>query len=227
MIATVLFLALSFVFCNESTAVTNVINALLLGLITFEMSTYLARIAWSSRLQILAFLPALALFFAHTRTNYLIEGTIGVFLMLVCLNLRQKIENKYIRRIYTILVTILLYWLAGPTAMLFALTILVSRFSPFAFFPFVISFLLAGISLRLGQQEDISLSLTPLGFYSSATAVSTAFAWMPWIIWLVILSVGLTIRHYRIPQWITKNLTFIQIILVVFYAVAGSMIFIR
>lgn len=202
------------------------INAIILALITLEMSVYLSRIAWSNRLQLLAFLPTIALFFAHTRSNYLYEGTISTLLMLACLNLRQKIGNKYIRRIYTLIATILLYWLAGPIAMLFALTIIVSRFSPFAFFPFAISFLLAGISLRLGHQGDLLHLLSPHGFYVIGIAVNSTIAWMPWLIWLAILAVGLTIRHYRIPQWITNNLTFIQLILLISFAIAGSKVFI-
>lgn len=266
-ITTVLFSALSFVFCNHTytymehwrtffydatylfeqvqqvggfsrlmadflcqffihPAAGILINAMILALIAFEMHVYLSRIAWSNRLYLLAILPALALFYAHTRNNYLYEGTIGIFLMLICLNLRQKISNKYVRRVYTIIATILLYWLAGPIVMLFALTILVSRFSPFAFFPFAISFLLAGISLRLGHQGDLLHLLSPHGSYVLGIAVNSTIAWMPWILWLAILSLGLTIRHYRIPQWITKNLIFIQLILVTSFTIAGSKMYI-
>lgn len=265
MTATVLFTALSFVFCSHTyielsrtfqydadtlynqllqvggfshiaadylcqffiyPTVGILLNALLLALITFEMSTYLSRIAWSGRLQLLAFLPTLALFFAHANHNYLYEGTIGIFLMLICFNIRQKIENKYIRRVYTILATILLYGLAGPIAMLFALTMLVSRFSPFAFFPLTISYLLAGISLRMNSQEDLMHLLSPLGFFSAEKYVNQILAWLPWLIWLAILSIGLTIRHYRLPQWITKNLTLLQLILIIAFTIIGSIIFI-
>lgn len=239
MIATVLFLALSSMFCHfshltpsftrwfdENPTAGFIINALFLGLITFEMSAYLSRIAWSNRLQLLAFLPTVALFFTHAHINYIYEGSIGVFLMLICLNLRQKIENKYIRRIYTIAATLILYWISGPIAMLFALTILVSRFSPFAFFPFTICYLLAGLSLKSNPQDDLMHLLSPYGFFTTDKDINPAIVWMPWLIWLAILSAGLYIRHYKIPQWITKHLTSIQAILLASYAIIGSMVFI-
>ncbi len=202
------------------------INAVLLALICFEMSTYLARIAWSNRLNILALLPSIALLIAQTANNYQYEETVGIFLMLICLNIRQKIQGKYVRRIYSLLATFLLYWFAGPISMLFALTILVSRFSPFAFFPFVITFLLAGISLHLGTQGSLEQLLTPCAYYNNAVPTHKVIAWLPWLLWLIILLLGLTVRHLRIPLWITRNLTWIQIIVVLLFTTVGCRTFI-
>lgn len=202
------------------------LNALILACISLESRRYLNRIAKSGRVQLLALIPAIALLIAQTRNNYLYEGTISMLLMLIGLNLRQKISNTYLRRIYTLFITILLYWLAGPIVMLFALTLLVSRFSPFAFFPFAISFLLGGISLQMGVQGSLDRILSPLGFFSIGTEANMTIVWLPWILWLVTLVIALLVRHLYMPQWLYRNLIPLQVFLVIGFAIAGPKSFI-
>lgn len=203
------------------------INAFLLAVISMEMSSHLARISMTPRLLLLPLLPTLALLFVEMQSNYLYEGTVGFLLMLMLLNIRKHILNKYVRRAYTIVASFLLYWLAGPMGMLFALTLLVSRFSPFAFFPFTIAFLLGGISLRLGHQESLCQLLTPEAYFSNGNSGGPFLAWLSWILWLIILVIGLTIRYRPIPKWIIKNIFGLQLTLVLAFTIYGLMTYIE
>lgn len=199
-----------------------IINSLLLAVISEGMRGHLNHVVKSSRVGLLTWLPAISLLFCQTINNYLLEGTVGMLIMLVCLLLRQCISNCSIRRAYTLIATVLLYWLAGPISMLFALTLLISRFSPFAFFPFVTVGLLGGISYRLGHHADLLHLLSPEAYYATSIEVPAHIVWMPWALWLIVLAVGICVRYLSLPKWLTSSLRPLQVALVIGMAIGGS-----
>lgn len=81
------------------------------------------RIAPSSDFFFIYLLPALALLFMHFDFNYLVQGTIAYIMLLKSLYWYVRI-NAFSRRMLTgFLLAPLLFWLAGPVALLFACTI--------------------------------------------------------------------------------------------------------
>lgn len=72
---------------------------------------------------ILYLLPVIALLFMHFNFNYLVQGTVAYIMLLKSLYWYVRI-SAFTRRIAVgAFLTVLLFWLAGPVALLFAVTI--------------------------------------------------------------------------------------------------------
>lgn len=99
-----------------------IVAALLTG-VGIWTAAVVRRIAPSSSLFILYVLPLLALLFMHFDFNYLVQGTVAYIMLLKAVYGYLLIQTSTRRILAGLLLTPLLFWLAGSIACLFALTV--------------------------------------------------------------------------------------------------------
>lgn len=100
------------------------VTALLLTGVALLTALICKRIAPATPLYFLYLLPALALLCMHFGFNYLYQGTVAYLLMLATFYYYLSIRTFTRRFIYGIVCVALLFWWAGPVALLFAVTAL-------------------------------------------------------------------------------------------------------
>lgn len=100
------------------------ITALLLVLVGMLTNAIMKRIDPDNRWFLFACLPILTLLFIHLDYNYIIQGTVAFIMMLSALYAVLGIRNINYRLTASIILTVLLFVLAGPVFSLFAVSVI-------------------------------------------------------------------------------------------------------
>jgi hypothetical protein len=114
-----------------------------------------------------------ALLFVHFDTNYSCSGTVAYGLMLAALYPCFRISGIRLRALYALFMSVVLWWLAGAVAMLFAVCILLwellNRFTRFRYFifPLISVTLLAAGSIYCSVAGDYRFLLLPDGYFDA------------------------------------------------------------
>lgn len=177
------------------------IFAFLLTLIGFFTASVLKQLASVSHLYVLALLPSVSLLFLQFDLNYQLAGTTAFLLFVIGLNNYLKIRSLWLRVIFDLCTSLILYLLAGPIASLFVVSVLLIelfthfRSSYLFLIPGVIVYLSAELSLRLGVTGEIKQLLLPDGYfiwYQKAVLI-----YQPWVFMLAILLLALLLHWVK------------------------------
>lgn len=122
--------------------------------------------------QFLGLLPAVAVFFQHYNTSYLYSGTVAMIAMLLLLLVTESIKNRKWRWGVSAVLTIPLYYICGPIAMLYAILSL----NPIGA---ILALMLGGMSILGGQSYELLRMVGPQGYYNDFIAAPSS-AWMAW-----------------------------------------------
>ena len=147
------------------------ITALLLTGIGLLLQVNMRRWAPPLSTYLLSILPIAPLLVMHTDIYYKTQGTISLLCMLGSFYIFTGISNVFKRLAVGIVLTLVLFLLAGPVSFLFTLVTLLTEISAykkksylFLFLP-VEMILIAHLSLRLGWQGEYGMILSPAFYY--------------------------------------------------------------
>lgn len=129
------------------------------------------QIAPKSGVEFLGFLPAIMLLFLHFDLNYQMRGSIGYLLVLIIMLGYIRIGQFYVRLLYTIVISPILYWLLGPVALLFAVTLFLYeclKYTPHFIWitlPFIEVCIVAFACVYIGKIGEFRFAFLPDMYY--------------------------------------------------------------
>lgn len=141
----------------------------------------------STLFTLLSFLPAVTLLFMHYNFNYFMQGTIAYLLMLITFWLYLFIHKFPYKLVYSIVITLLVFWWGGPIAILFSFSILLKEIlekpsrSYFYILPLITAVIMAYLSVRYGFVGEYRFAFLPdMYFHPSLkpTDLSLYFSWI-------------------------------------------------
>ena len=162
------------------------ITSLLLSII-FMLSIQVFRRWTGSGCQLLpaTLLPVISLAFLHFNTNYLYSGTVAFVFMMMGLSVQIRIRKFHYRYIFSLFSSILLFFLAGPIAMLYTILLLIMEVSrspkkatAYLFLPLLV-LLMAHYCLRMGWAGEWKHLIGPAGYFTLRLPAGSA-VWLPW-----------------------------------------------
>ena len=160
-------------------------NAVLLTTACLLSYKILKKITSSPYVYLLSLLPACALLGLHLDIHYNLQGTIAYLWMLSAVLCYQRIRPPVVRLIAGSLLSILLFWIAGATAILFAaMALLLDAVDkkPKALFSVIyllILFLAGFAALRSGWQGEYRQVFLPDAYYEPLLRSKTIYlAWI-------------------------------------------------
>lgn len=175
------------------------------ALITSALFTSLGALSWAilkrvdsgSHLFLLAWLPIWALLFMHWDINYLLQGTVAFGMMLVALYVLLGIQRFSYRLVTGLVMTALLFFLAGPVAALFALSVFgceMIRHTPgwFYFLVLIVEVGIIGVlAVYFSWIGEYRFAFLPDGYYyfRLQPAKVIYFSWLSF--WLALVVIGL------------------------------------
>ncbi|MBK5261681.1 MAG: hypothetical protein JJE17_03785 [Peptostreptococcaceae bacterium] len=177
------------------------IFAFLLTLIGFFTASVLKQLASASHFSVLALLPVISLLFLQFNLNYQFAGTTAFLLFVIGLNYYLKMRSLWLRVLFDLCTSLILYLLAGPIASMFVVSVLLIelfthfRSSYLFLIPGVIVYLSAEVSLRLGVTGEIKYLLLPdgyFGYYQKAVLM-----YQTWALILALLPLALLLRWVK------------------------------
>ena len=189
-------------YCTQFFIVTYcgaLIMSLLFTIIGMLTAGIIRKIAPDSNLFIISIVPVVTLLFVHFDTNYYYGGTIAYCMMLVVLYLYFYIKRIQFQFLYTLVMSVLLFWFAGPIAFLFVVCIfsweLLTRFSRAYIFMLPLLFII-GLSIwcvYASYVADYRFILLPDGFFNVRLYPGVVI-YYSWISILVILLLAFLLR---------------------------------
>lgn len=178
------------------------ITAVLLLFAGIGMRGIVRRIVPDTGLFLLYLIPVILLMFLHFDFNYLVFGTIAFNLMLLALYLCLRISDDKWRMIAEIVVTPLLYGLAGAVACLFALSVLIYEFlnkTP-KFYWVLLAVLLGSLcgicSVYFALLGEYRFAFLPDAYYHTALEPKSVI-YYSWISFPLILIVAFLLRKRK------------------------------
>ena len=178
------------------------ITAVLLLFAGIGMRGIVCRIVPDTGLFLLYLIPVILLMFLHFDFNYLVFGTIAFNLMLLALYLCLRISDDKWRMIAEIVVTPLLYGLAGAVACLFALSVLIYEFlnkTP-KFYWVLLAVLLGSLcgicSVYFALLGEYRFAFLPDAYYHTALEPKSVI-YYSWISFPLILIVAFLLRKRK------------------------------
>jgi len=177
------------------------IFALLLTLIGFFIASVLKQLASASYLSLLALLPAVSLLFLQFNINYQFAGTTAFLSFVIGLNYYLKIRSLWLRVLFDLCTSLIIYLLAGPIASMFVVSVLLIelfthfRSSYLFLIPGVIVYLSAELSLRLGVTGEIKQLLLPYGYF--IWYQKAVLMYQTWVFMLAILLIALLLHRVK------------------------------
>lgn len=178
------------------------ITAVLLLFAGIGMRGIVRRIVPDTGLFLLYLIPVILLMFLHFDFNYLVFGTIAFNLMLLALYLCLRISDDKWRMIAEIVVTPLLYGLAGAVACLFALSVLIYEFlnkTP-KFYWVLLAVLLGSLcgicSVYFALLGEYRFAFLPDAYYHTALEPKSVI-YYSWISFPVILIIAFLLRKRK------------------------------
>lgn len=180
-----------------------VILAALLTIIGITLSSTIKKIALAvSNWFLLPLLPVLSLLFIQFDFNYYLHGTVAFLLLLLALRLYFQFKTRVDHICCSIMMVLLLYWLAGPVALLFALIITlweglkVKEKNYWVAIPFVLAILCAIAGLRLGYLGHYRYAFLP-DFYYQPLLRPRFFIYFSWISLLLVFLIAFVFRNRK------------------------------
>lgn len=158
------------------------------------------RIHPSSDLFLLYLLPVLTLLFMHFDFNYLIQGTVAYIMLLKSLYGYIRIRSFNYRILYALILNPLLFWMGGPVAGLFALTVLlweIMNRTPRGFWAGAVvleSLLVAVGSVWFSFIGEYRLAFLPDAYYHTSLEPGKVI-YFSWICLLLILMLACLTRN--------------------------------
>ena len=169
-----------------SPVVSALVYALVLTLVSVLVNRLMSRISGDSGLLLLSTLPSMSLVCLGFNTNYSQAGTAALLLVLAAACLQRLIQGGAARFVFTFLATAVLFYLAGPAALLFAGVMFLAELldSPGRgigyLLPVALAWLLAFVGIRIGKAGDFSQILFPTAYFTSGLKAGSV-VWLPWI----------------------------------------------
>lgn len=199
--------------------------ALLTGIVMLTASVLYKIAPLAVEWPILAFLPALSLLLIQFDFNYFLQGTVAFLLMLLFIEGYSLLKSPTGQFCYTFMATLLLFWFAGPVALLFAVSILLyqavrrSKQVYWYFIPIALSLLCGLICIETGVTGDYRLAFLPDLYYHHQLKPETVlyFSWIALllaIVFLFLLRKGKTSGKKRL---IIQGLLQLLLLAVLFY----------
>ena len=180
-----------------------IITSALMAVATLTLWKTMERIQVGRALWPLALLPVVALAVNHLNVNYLQGGTIGFIASLAALNIEQRTP------FVTVAVAAVLFFLAGPVAMLFALVALINDSTTLKkglaglLYPLSVV-TLGALSVALGWLPSLKMALTPAGYYTLTPEIAPIHIY-PWIFALALLLLAAAVRALKLDEKIGKR----------------------
>lgn len=167
------------------------IYAALLALISALMLRFTRRMTDSYVLLPIAMLPSILIASLSYDVNYSFSGTTSVLMILVAANVVMGLKNHNARWIFCSIVSVILYFLAGPISIVLASIVLLaelrdhSRHIVFFMIPVVSVVFSAVLCVVSGLEGCLKHALTPQAYYLAQLSCP----WEYWLIWASILVV--------------------------------------
>ena len=160
-----------------------------IALLTYNI---VKKISLSTDSYIISLFPAISLMLIHFDTNYLLTGTIAFILMLVSWLFCLSIKNFTWRSATHVLITVILFLVAGPIHMLYALSVTIfelwNNVSRKYFVLLIIpeAFLVGFCSVRFSIYETLRLALLPNGYFFNH-AIPGNHVYFSWLAFLLVI----------------------------------------
>lgn len=161
------------------------IHALLLTATGILTQKFLKQTAPEPATYLISLLPTGMLLLLHLDANYKLQGTVAFLLMLIALLLYTRISSPVRRSILGTILTLLLYYIAGPVASLFAGMAILQDFlhkkpKPALSLIYLPAFLIPGlITLFSGGEGTCRMIFLPLAYYDPLLrSITIYFAWI-------------------------------------------------
>ena len=181
------------------------ITALLLSVI-FILNVQIFR-QWTNtdyHLVPLALMPTISLALLHFNTNYLYAGSIAFVLMMFSIFLQNRITHFRFRFVFSFITCILLFFMAGPIAMLYSMLLLIMEGSRsvkkagiYLLYPLLV-ILLGYYSLRMGWTGEWKLIIGPDGYFTHRLPAGS-IVYLPWGMTICTFIIAYLFRRFR-PQ---------------------------
>lgn len=185
------------------------ITAALLTLASERTAALVKRIAPATDLYLVYLLPVLALLFVHTDFNYRLQGTIAYVFLLVALGVYIRLKSFPLRVGAAFLLPLLLFWWAGPVAVLFAGCVVLwegmrrGLKGAWSLLPLAVTGCVAYLSVRLGWVGEWRLAFLPDGYYYGRLQPGRVI-YYAWLVLPLILIVAYLLRNRPIASRKTK-----------------------
>jgi hypothetical protein len=191
------------------------ILAFILTLIGLFTDLILKRLAPASHLSIIGLLPVVSILFLQLNVNYQLAGTVAFLLFTIGLNLYLRIGSELARVIFASCSSLIIYFLAGPIASLFAICVLLIELflrikrSYFFLIPLAVVCLSAITSLHLGVAGEFKHLLLPDGYFNLSLKAGNII-YQPWGLMLAIILFSLLLHSAKSlkKKILTASLTF-------------------
>ncbi len=190
------FLVQFFAFPYAGAAIT----AALLAAVGERMAALVKRIAPATDLYLFYLLPPLALLFVHIDFNYRLQGTIAYWFLLSALERYIRLPSFPPRIAAAFLFSLVLYWWAGPVAVLFAGCVVLweglnrGLKGAWSLLPLAMTAGLACLGLRLGWTGEFRFAFLPDAYYYQRLHPGRVI-YYAWILLPLILTAAYFLRN--------------------------------
>jgi len=171
------------------------VSSFVLTLIAIILNRILRKLSGSDfTLPAALFLPII-LGILGLNVNYLYSGTISILFILIFIDIFFSVNTVGGQKLYSIITSVLLFFLTGPASVLYAVTLFVIALfrSPrklwIFIYPLILVPAIAIISIRAGWAGDISHLLTPAGYFNPKLE-GGSFNWLPWSVTLIAIFIA-------------------------------------
>ncbi len=167
------------------------------GILTYRIINVIAPRA---NLLVLSLLPVISLLFIQFDFNYITQGTVSYVLMLVAFLLVILIKSYKSRLIVHGIVTFILFYLAGPVFVLYALSATLYEFfkkSPHKYLAFIIlaeAFIIGFGSIYFSVTPDFRFTFLPDAFYHTRRFPPFVI-YFSWISLLLLVGLAIAVRN--------------------------------
>lgn len=179
-------------------------TALLLA-IAILMNSVTKKINPKISLILIPLLSSVFIFFLHLNHNYYIAGTVAYIFALAAFLFYLHTQRPIANLIVSTLFTLLLFWWAGPTAFLFAVTVTLWQFLTtrkrvlHALTPLFVFVILAFVSVRLSWVGDYRQTFLP-AIYFHPKLTPPPIIYFPWGLMLLLVVISHLLRNLNISR---------------------------
>lgn len=176
------------------------LNTFFIGITGILCYILLQRIVAQGYNLLLSLFPLLVLFKAHLQINYTLEGTIGIFLLLTALTVFTALRTERSRLIYSILSTLILFFLTGQLAFIYSVLLVVySYFCRLKGWPYLgvaalTGFILMYAGIRMVWFMPLTAGLQPEE-YHAAQLRPDSYIYYIWIRFSLLLFLVFTVTY--------------------------------
>ncbi len=164
-------------------------------------------------------LSGVFIFFLHLNHNYYIAGTVAYIFTLAAFLFYLNIQRPVTNVIVSTLFTLLLFWWAGPTAFLFALTVTLWQLLTarkrvlHALAPLFVFVILAYVSVRLSWVGEYKQTFLP-SIYFHPKLTPPPIIYFPWGLLLLLVVISYLLLNLNISRRLQYVVVAIQLLIV-------------